>query len=250
MNEIIRFENADVKIITNETEPLFELYSVGVALGYVREIKGHLYPRQDRIDKIVFNAEIKPVDHRGQLYLTETQVYDFMLEARTDKCKKFRKWLTNEVVPAIRKHGSYSLTTKTKQDSYLIEDPAARARRWAEEYEERKALETTLEEQKPLVDFAEQVSDTADLIDVGMLSKLLKKEGINIGRNKLFNWLRINKYLRDNNEPYQRYINSGLFKTKEYTYYDKEDEPHVGIKTYVTGKGQRYLFNKLCTLEE
>lgn len=134
-----------------------------------------------------------------------------------------------------------------KQDSYLIEDPATRARRWAEEYEERKALAERIEQDKPKVQFAEQVSDTTDLIDIGAYSKLLKKNGVKIGRNTLFEWLRNNGYLRPNNEPYQQYINQGYFKTKEYTYI-VEGSPKIGIKTYVTGKGQHYLYNKLSTL--
>lgn len=131
-----------------------------------------------------------------------------------------------------------------KQDSYLIEDPAARARRWAEEYEERKTLAEKIEQDKPKVQFAEQISDTTGLIDIGTYAKLLKKKGVKIGRNILFEWLRNNGYLRSNNEPYQQFINQGYFKTKEYTYI-VEGEPKIGIKTYITGKGQHYLYNKL-----
>ena len=110
MSEIMKFENNDVEIIQDKNgEPLFEIYSTGMALGYVTVAKGKVYPQKIRIDKIVKNAEIKPVVHGVQLFINESQLYDFMLEARTDKCRIFRKWVTNEVLPSIRKTGNYSI---------------------------------------------------------------------------------------------------------------------------------------------
>ena len=96
-------------------------------------------------------------------------------------------------------------------------------------------LETKIEEQKPLVEFATKVSDTSSLIDMAQMAKLLHDENIKIGRNKLFKWLQLNNILRTNNEPYQQYINSGYFKVKEYTYTTPYGEK-IGTKTYVTGK--------------
>lgn len=179
-------------------------------------------------------------------YIPEGDLYRLIIASKLPKAEQFEHWVFDEVLPSIRKTGIYSLTTKP--DSYTIDDPVTRAERWIEEYKERKALEVRLEEQKPLVDFAEQVSDTSDVIDIGVLSKLLKRKGLDIGRNKLFEWLRKNKYLMDNNVPYQRYINAGYFKTKEYTFFDNEDEPHIKVQTYVTGKGQQYIFNKLSSV--
>lgn len=103
------FEGNDVQIIVDENdELLFELYSTGAALGYARpNAKGMMYPRKDRIDTVIENAEISMCVRSGHKYLTESQLYDFMLEARTDKCKPFRKWVTNEVLPTIRKTGCY-----------------------------------------------------------------------------------------------------------------------------------------------
>ncbi len=102
------FEGNEVKIIIGENgEPLFELYSTGMALGYVESKKGKLYARKPRIEKCIENAEISTVLHDGEKYLTEEQLYDFMLEARTEKCKPFRKWVTSEVLPTLRKTGGY-----------------------------------------------------------------------------------------------------------------------------------------------
>ena len=106
----MNFEGNDVEVIQNENgEPLFEIYSTGKALGYVAKAKGNVYPYKERILKIAENAEIALVSHGVKQYLTESQLYDFMLEARTDKCRIFRKWVTNEVLPSIRKTGNYSI---------------------------------------------------------------------------------------------------------------------------------------------
>lgn len=112
MNELMMFEENEVKMIVNENgSVLFELYSTGMALGYVRANSvGKMYPRKDRIDKTVENAEITICVHDGHKYLTEEQLYDFMLEAKTEKCKSFRKWVTHEVLPTLRKTGSYNLS--------------------------------------------------------------------------------------------------------------------------------------------
>lgn len=110
MNEIKIFEGTQVHIIEVDGEPLFEVYSIGMALGQVKIAKGQKYPRKDRIDENLKSAEIMPVVHNGQLFITEEQLYDLMLEMKTDKVKPFRKWLTSEVLPSIRKTGNYSVT--------------------------------------------------------------------------------------------------------------------------------------------
>lgn len=111
MNEIqamIReFEGNKVEIVNINGQLLFELYSTGMALGYINKAKGNVYPHKTRIDKIVQNVEISTVVHGVQRYLTEDQLYDFMLESRTKKCRYFRKWVVTEVLPTIRKNDYY-----------------------------------------------------------------------------------------------------------------------------------------------
>ncbi|WWU65183.1 BRO family protein [Clostridium baratii] len=117
------FEGHKVEIIIENGEPLFELYSTGMALGYVDTKFRHggdkYYPRKNRIDKVVKNADISISENAGHSYLNESQLYDFMLEARTEKCKSFRKWVTNEVLPTIRKTGGYVDNEDKFTDSYF-----------------------------------------------------------------------------------------------------------------------------------
>lgn len=115
MNEIMKFEGTAVECKEVDGVWMFELYSVGMALGQIKIAKGKSYPRKDRIDENVKSAEIKPVVRNGQLFITESQVYDLMLEARTDKCRAFRKWLTNEVLPALNRKGIYTMPNQGKQ---------------------------------------------------------------------------------------------------------------------------------------
>lgn len=121
MNKIVKFENTAIDVQIIDGTPMFELYTVGMALGYARsngksagEHGVHpenkvLFPYKSRIDKVCMNAEIQPCVHNGHKYITESQIYDLMLEARTDKCRAFRKWLTNEVLPELNRTGSYTM---------------------------------------------------------------------------------------------------------------------------------------------
>lgn len=111
MKELMKFEGTNVHIIQDEDgEPLFEIYSTGMALGHVKKnAVGNCYPRKERIDENLKSAEITPCVRNGHSWINESQLYDFMLEARTDKCRVFRKWVVNEVLPSIRKTGSYTV---------------------------------------------------------------------------------------------------------------------------------------------
>lgn len=129
-------------------------------------------------------------------------------------------------------------------DSYMIDDPIKRAERWIEEQKEKKALEQKIEEDKPKVEFAEQVHDSTNLSSIEDFAKALHDEDIHIGRNKLYKWLRENKYLMHNNVPYQQFIDRGLFAVTEGTYVAK-GEVRTAYTTRITGKGQLYITAKL-----
>ncbi len=126
-NRILKkFEATDVTIEIVDGVPMFELYSTGMALGYVKTAKGKQYPRTERIDKTVKNADISTVVHDGQLFMNENQLYDFMFEAHTEKCKPFRKWVVEEVLPIINKTGGYVETDMEEEfvNNYLPEHNA------------------------------------------------------------------------------------------------------------------------------
>lgn len=110
MNKIVKFENTAIDVQIIDGTPMFELYAVGMALGQIKKnSKGVSYPAKDRIDKNVEKAEITPCVRNVHKYITESQIYDLMLETKTDKCRAFRKWLTNEVLPELNRTGSYTM---------------------------------------------------------------------------------------------------------------------------------------------
>lgn len=176
--------------------------------------------------------------------INESGLYAVILRSDKPQAKTFRKWVTSEVLPTIRKTGGYVGNDDLFINTYLpfADEPTKMLFRTT--LTTINQLNAKIERDKPLVEFADRVGDTSGLIDVGAFAKLLHKKNVKIGRTKLFAWLREQKYLRHNNEPYQKWINSGIFQTREYTYMAK-GEPCIGIKTYITGKGQTYLADKI-----
>jgi len=126
-NQLQIFNNEDfgqVEVILNENgEPEFELYSVGISLGYLTS-NGYAY--KTRIDTIAKNAEIEPFSHGVKKYLTEEMLYDFIIEAKTSKSRPFRKWITNDVLPILRKTGRYELHKDNEENvnDYLKIEPS------------------------------------------------------------------------------------------------------------------------------
>lgn len=176
--------------------------------------------------------------------INESGLYAVILRSDKPQAKVFRKWVTSEILPTIRKTGGYVSNDDLFINTYLpfADEPTKLLFRTT--LTTINQLNAKIERDKPLVEFADRVGDTSGLIDVGAFAKLLHKQNIKIGRTRLFAWLREQKYLRHNNEPYQKWISSGIFQTREYTYMSK-GKPCIGIKTYITGKGQTYLADKI-----
>ncbi len=127
----------------------------------------------------------------------------------------------------------------------MIENPAERARRWAEEYEEKQALEQKIERDKPLVEFAEHIQTSEDCISMNDMAKLASKNGVKIGRNRLFAFLRDKKILQKSNVPYQRYIEAQpWFEVKE-SIYDSANFTRLCLTTMVTPQGQKGIIRML-----
>lgn len=178
-------------------------------------------------------------------WINESGLYSLILSSKLPNAKKFKHWVTSEVLPSIRKHGAYmddEVIERTLTDpDYLIRLATALKK----ERQARKTAEQTIEQQKPLVEFANQVSDTKDLIDMKTMAKLLKDKDIDIGRNRLFEFLRHQQILMNDNQPYQEYVNAGYFKVNEYTYTNTFGQTKTNRQTLITGKGQLYIAKKV-----
>lgn len=242
-NDLIVFnhkEFGELKAIKINGEPWFVGKDIAEKLRYVNAQKA-VRTHVDEEDKGVTVLDT-PGGKQNVTIINESGVYSLVIGSKLESAKRFKRWITSEVLPSLRKYGSYSIV---KPDSYMIEDEVERAKRWIEEAEERRKLALTVKEQtnvlkqqEPLVHFAKTVASTEDCIDMNNMAKLIgQKTGISVGRNKLFAILRNNKFLMYDNQPYQKYIEDGTFSTLEYTYM-KNGEARIGLKTLVTGKGQ------------
>ena len=192
----------------------------------------------------VRDKDIRKLNNAGEKFLTESGVYKLVFKSRKPSAERFSDWVTDEVLPSIRKHGAY-MTQETLEKALTSPDFLIRlATKLKEEQEARKQAEFKLEEQEPLVAFANKVSDSSNLIDMGKLAKLLNDEHIKIGRNKLLERVRVQETAMTKKNPYQRDIDSGYFQIKESTFKTPYGEK-TAQTTYVTGKGQIYITEKL-----
>ena len=243
-NEIKIFENEEfgfVRTMEINGDPYFVGKDVAEILGYANTSKA-LIDHVDDEDKLN-NETLSSLGQRGGWLINESGLYSLILSSKLPTAKKFKRWVTSEILPAIRKTGSYSI--QSKPDSYTIEDPAARARRWAEEYEEKKALEAKIEEQKPLVEYAEHIQASKDVIDMKSMAKLASKNGIKIGRNKLFSFLRDRKILDRENIPYANYMDKEWFQVVESPYTFNNGDVKIIRTTLVSPKGQIGIIRQL-----
>ena len=243
-NEVKIFENEEfgsVRTLEINGKPYFVGKDVTDILGYQngsRDINRHV-DEDDREKVKIFDGNQDKVS----IIINESGLYSLILSSKLPNAKKFKRWVTSDVLPAIRKTGSYYI--QSKPDSYTIEDPAARARRWAEEYEEKKALEAKIEEQKPLVEYAEHIQASKDVIDMKSMAKLASKNGIKIGRNKLFSFLRDRKILDRENIPYANYMDKEWFQVVESPYTFNNGDVKIIRTTLVSPKGQIGIIRQL-----
>ena len=236
--EIQVFENVDFgemrSCIENDGTILFCASDVAKALGYSRPndaVNAHCRATVKRRTPI--SGKTQEIN-----FIPEGDVYRLIVKSKLPSAVKFEHWVFDEVLPSIRKTGGYKLPQTFSE--------ALRALADAEEEKERLAAK--IEADKPKVMFAEAVDCSPTAIQIGDLAKILKQNGIDIGRNRLFTWLRENGYIMKNtvngfsNMPTQMAMELGLFEVKEH-HYDRGEDTILGSTTLVTVKGQKYFIN-------
>ena len=231
MNELQVFNNDEfgsIRTVTIENEPWFVGKDVAGVLGYTNPSKA-LSDHVDTEDKLN-NETLLSLGQRGGWLINESGLYSLILSSKLPKAKKFKRWVTSEVLPAIRKTGSYNLPD--------FSNPAEAARAWAKEYEEKQKALVQVSEMKPKAEFYDDVTGSTDTIDIGSVAKVLNIP--NMGRNKLFLFLRENKILNKRNEPYQEYVDKGYFRQIE-TSWEHNGTTHINLKTVVFQRGVDYI---------
>lgn len=214
-------------------------------------------PNSQQLDKDVLSKY--PLETSGGIqqanFVNEDGLYDTILDSRKPEAKQFRKWVTNEVLPSIRKHGGY---IASKQDD-TPEEIMARALLVAQETLKRKEQRLIEAEQKiqkdaPKVLFADAVSTSQRSCLVAELAKILQQNGVNIGQNRLFSWMRENGYLCQKgdyyNQPTQKAMKLGLFELKKTSITKPDGSVLVTTTTKVSGKGQIYFIERFLSKEK
>ena len=225
----------NIRTINKNGEPWFVGKDVAEVLGYAdtrKAIRMHV----DDDDK---GGDIlsTPGGRQQITIINESGLYSLILSSKLPQAKEFKRWVTNEVLPQIRKTGGYIPLNDCEDSGEIM----ARALMIAQRTIEQK--DALLEMQKPKVRFAEAVTGSDGSILIGELAKLITQNGYEIGRTRLFDWLRRNGYLfKNSTEPIQKWVEKGIFETKVSIIHTHHGE-HEVLTTKVTGKGQRYFID-------
>ena len=243
--EVFNFETNDIRTVVINSEAWFVGKDVATVLGY-KNTKDALLKHVDDEDKLGSRITTSG-QAREMVAINESGVYSLIFGSKLESAKRFKKWVTSEVLPAIRKHGTYM--TNEKAEALINRPNDTLADLLIQAGEQLKAKDVQISEMKPKALFADAVSASQTSILVGELAKLLKQNGVEIGANRLFTWLRENGYLirrkgTDYNMPTQRSMELELFEIKEHNHINSNGV-NVTTKTpKVTGKGQQYFINK------
>lgn len=231
-------EFGEIRTVTINNEPWFVGKDVATALGYERTadaIRQHVEAEDKGVGEIQTPGGIQ-----NMTIINESGLYALIFGSKLESAKRFKHWVTSEVLPAIRKTGGYQM--QAPQGKELLALAVLEAQKTIEEQTAQ------IERMRPKEIFADAVATSKQSILIGQLAKLICQNGHEIGQKRLFKWMRENGYLMkagsDYNMPMQRYVEQGLFEIKESSIANPDGSTRLTRTTKVTGKGQQYFINK------
>lgn len=250
MNKLQIFENAEfgqIRTVQLNNEIYFVGKDVAAALGYSNTRKALADHVADE-DKGVTKCDTLG-GKQDLAVINESGLYALIFGSKLESAKRFKHWVTSQVLPSIRKNGGYIAGQEHLSDDELLAKALLVAQN---KIAERDAIiqrqQAKIEEDKPKTIFADAVSTSKTSILVGDLAKLICQNGVQIGQKRLFEWMRANGYLmkygNSYNMPTQRYVEQGLFEIKESNLQNPDGSVRITRTTKVTGKGQVYFVNK------
>lgn len=228
-------------------EPWFVAKDVCDALGIANNRDAMKALDDDEKNTVAISDGIQ--GNPNKTIINEPGFYKLVLKSRKPEAKAFQRWVTHEVLPSIRKQGAYVYSNGTESDDVLM----ARGLLAAQTIIDKKnalieCKDREIAELKPKALFADAVAASDGTCLIGSFAKILQQNGINIGQNRLFAWMRENGYLgksgSNHNIPTQRYVEMGLFRTKETPIVHADGRVTINFTTRLTGKGQLYFMNK------
>ena len=245
-NMIQTFVNEEfgtVRTLMKDGQPWFVAKDVAVILGYSNPRKA-VIDHVDDEDKDGVTIRDSIGREQTPTIINESGLYSLILSSKLETAKRFKRWVTSEILPTIRRTGGYVGNEDMFVESYLPFADDAVKNLFRLNLMTIRQLNEKIRRDEPLVQFANQVADTENVIDIGRMAKLANEENIRIGRNTLFRWLKGRKILMSNNIPYQQFIDRGYFVVKE-SVYEQHGMQKTYQQTYVTGKGQQYIIRLL-----
>lgn len=249
-NSIQRFDfkGAALRTLTDENgEPWFVAKDVCDVLGYTNASKA-ISDHVDSEDKLN-NESLSSLGQRGGWLVNESGLYSLVLPSKLPTAKEFKRWVTHEVLPQIRKTGGYIPTSEADDDMTILAKAVMIGQRTMEQQQRKiAAQQTRIVELEPKARFADAVAASDGTCLVGELAKMLRQNGMDIGQNRLFRLLQADGYLgksgSNRNVPTQRAMELGLFRIKETTVTHADGHTTVSRTPKVTGKGQRYFIDR------
>ncbi|MCG1192869.1 phage antirepressor [Staphylococcus epidermidis] len=252
MNELqtFNFEELPLRTMNIDGEPYFVGKDVAEVLGYKRTadaIREHVESEDKGVGKIQ-----TPGGMQNVTIINESGLYSLIFSSKLESAKRFKRWVTSEVLPSIRKHGVYAtdnvIENTLNNPDYIINILTE----YKKEKEHNLTLEKQIKDNKPKVLFADSVAGSDNSILVGELAKLLKQNGIDVGQNRLFKWLRNNGYLikksgESYNLPTQKSMDLEILDIKKRVINNPDGSSKITRTPKVTGKGQQYFINKFLT---
>ncbi|WP_290457580.1 phage antirepressor [Faecalibaculum rodentium] len=246
MNEIqtFDFDGSRIRTLTIGTEPYFVGKDVAECLGYSNPRKAIIdhVDLEDKCDGVTIRDSIGR--EQTPMLISESGLYSLIMSSKLPEAKRFKRWVTSEVLPSLRRNGMYAMDE-------LLDNPdlAINAlQKLKEEREARRQLELQNAEMKPKALFAEAVETSSTSILIGDMAKLLRQNGVEVGQRRLFDWLRTNGWLMKSGEsrnmPTQKAMEKGYFEIKERTISNPDGSVRITKTTKVTGKGQVWLTNE------
>ena len=248
MNELTVFNNeefGEIRTITIDDEPWFVAADVCRALDLSNPTIAT--NRLDEDERAKFN-----LGRQGDgTIINESGLYSLVLGSRKPEAKAFKRWITHDIIPTIRKTGGYVNDTAQFVESYFGQLEPSQKHALTMMFEESKRMSAQLKEQAPKVLFANAVETAHNSILIGDLAKIIRQNGVDIGQKRLFEWLRQNGYLikdgQSKNMPTQKAMEMSLFEVKESTINNPDGSVRITRTTKVTGKGQTYFVKKFLS---
>ena len=248
--ELRIFEKAEfgsVRVVMKGGEPWFVASDVAKALGYEnpsRDVQRHC----KKVNKITQTTD-SVVPPLTVLIIPESDVYRLVMRSNLSAATEFQDWICEEVIPSIRRTGGYLATKPDDTPESIMARAVLIAQDTIKRLEDRNSeLEGAVSEMKPKALFADSVASSTSSILVGQLAALIRQNGVDMGQNRLFEWMRGRGYLVSSgarrNSPTQKSLNMGLFEVKERAINNPDGSVRLTLTTKVTGKGQIYFVNK------